>query len=50
MSFLADKYAIYVISAYLGSAVILGALIWSTVAASRRARRELEDLERERGR
>lgn len=50
MSFLGDKYAVYVIVAYLASAAILGALIWSSVAASRRARRELDGLERERRR
>ena len=50
MSFAADPYAAHVIAAYAASAAILGALIWSSVAASRRARRELEGLERERRR
>ena len=50
MSFLADPCAAYVAAAYLASAGVLGALIWSSVAASRRARRELEGLERERRR
>jgi heme exporter protein CcmD len=50
MTLLADKYALYVLAAYLATAAILGALIWSSVAANRRARRELAGLERERGR
>ena len=50
MSLLADPYAGYVAAAYLATAVILGALIWSSVAAGRRARRELDGLERERRR
>lgn len=45
MSFLADQYAAYVIAAYAATAMILGALIWSSVAAGRRARRELDGLE-----
>ena len=48
MSFLADKYALYVIAAYGGTALILAGLIWSTVAASARSRRELAEVERER--
>jgi heme exporter protein CcmD len=47
---LADEYALYVIAAYAATAVILGALVWSSVVASRRARRELAGLERERER
>ncbi len=50
MSLFADEYALYVLAAYTATAVILGALIWSSVAASRRARRELAELERERRR
>jgi heme exporter protein CcmD len=50
MGLFADAYASYVIAAYAGTALILGALIWSSVAASRRARRELDGLERERRR
>jgi heme exporter protein CcmD len=50
MSPVADGYALYVIAAYAATAVIIGALIWSSVAASRRARRELDGLERERRR
>ena len=50
MSFLADKYAVYVIAAYGATAVILGWLLISTLAANARARRELDEAERERGR
>jgi heme exporter protein CcmD len=50
MTLFADPYAPYVIAAYAATALILGALIWSSVAASRRARRELDGLERERRR
>ena len=50
MSFLADPYAGHVVAAYAASAAILGALIWSSIAASRRARRELDGVERERRR
>ncbi len=48
MSLFSDKYAIYVISAYLGTIVILGGMIWATLSANQRARRELERLEKER--
>ena len=50
MSFLSDPYVGYVIAAYAVSALILGALVWTSIAASRRARRELDVLERERRR
>jgi heme exporter protein CcmD len=50
MTLFADPYAAYVIAAYSATALILGALIWSSVAAARRSRRELDGLERERGR
>lgn len=50
MSLLADKYAVYVLAAYGATAAILGWLLWSTLAASARARRELAEIERERGR
>lgn len=46
MSFFADKYALYVISAYLGSIAILGWLVWSSLSANARARRELESAEK----
>ena len=48
MSVFADPYASYVAAAYAATALILGALVWASVAASRRARRDLEGLERER--
>ena len=48
MSFFADKYAVYVIAAYGSTALILGWLLWSTLAAAARARRELGEVERER--
>ena len=47
MSFLTDKYAVYVISAYGATAVILGALVWATLRDSARARRELAEAEKE---
>ncbi|MEM9784265.1 MAG: heme exporter protein CcmD [Pseudomonadota bacterium] len=45
-----DHYALYVISAYVSTALILGAVIWSSVAAGRRAKVELEEAERLGGR
>lgn len=48
MSMFADEYGLYVIAAYAAAAVILGGLIWSSVVAGRRARRDLDWLERER--
>ncbi|MEM9059534.1 MAG: heme exporter protein CcmD [Pseudomonadota bacterium] len=45
-----DQYAPYVIAAYAGTALILGGLIWQSVLAARRARQDLERLDRERGR
>ncbi|MEL7000885.1 MAG: heme exporter protein CcmD [Paracoccaceae bacterium] len=45
-----DQYAPYVIAAYAGTVVILGALIWQSIRAARRARHDLERLDRERGR
>ena len=50
MNFLADKYAIYVVAAYGATALILGWLLWTTLAANARARRELSEMEKERGR
>ena len=50
MSFLGDKYAIYVIAAYGSTALILGWLLWTTLAANAKARRDLAEMERERGR
>ncbi len=43
-----DPYAVYVIAAYGATAAILGWLVWSSLAASARARRELSEMERER--
>lgn len=43
-----DPYALYVISAYAATAIILAGLIWATIASNRKARDELEALERER--
>ncbi len=40
------EYTSYVLAAYASTALILGALIWWTVAASRRARRDLDDIDR----
>lgn len=45
-----DPYAVYVIAAYGATAAILGWLLWSTLTASARARRDLEHMERERRR
>lgn len=50
MNFAADPYGSYVLAAYAASAVVLLALIAASFTASRRARRELEGLERERRR
>ncbi len=50
MSFLADKYALYVLAAYGATALILGWLLWTTLAANAKARRELAEMERERRR
>ena len=50
MSFLSDKYAVYVIAAYAATAAILGVLLWATLRDSARARRELAEAEKERGR
>ena len=44
------RYACHVVAAYGGAAVVLGALIWATLSANRRARAALEELERERRR
>jgi heme exporter protein CcmD len=50
MSFLADKYALYVLAAYGATVLILGWLLWTTLAANAKARRELAEMERERRR
>ena len=50
MTLFGDGYAAYVITAYAATALIVGALVWSSVVASRRARRDLDGLARERRR
>lgn len=45
-----DPYAIYVISAYGATALILAGLIWVTLASNRKARADLDTLEQERKR
>ncbi len=42
-----DPYALYVLAAYGATAAILGWLVWSSLAAHRRAKRELERAEME---
>ena len=48
MSFLNDKYAVYVLVSYGATVLILGWLLWSTLDANAKARRELDDMERKR--
>jgi heme exporter protein CcmD len=50
MSFLSDKYAAYVLVSYGATALILGWLLWTTLAANAKARRDLAEMEKERGR
>jgi len=50
MSFLADTYALNVLAAYGSTALILGWLLWATLTANTRARRELAEMEKARGR
>jgi heme exporter protein CcmD len=50
MSMFGDKYAVYVLAAYGATALILGWLLWTTLAANARARRDLAEMEKERGR
>ncbi|MEM8789982.1 MAG: heme exporter protein CcmD [Pseudomonadota bacterium] len=38
-----DPHAAYVIAAYSATAVILGVIIWATLSANARARKDLED-------
>lgn len=45
-----DQYATYVIAAYAGTVLILGGIILQSVLAARRSQRDLERLDRERGR
>ena len=50
MSFLSDKYAVYVLAAYGATALIMGWLTWTTLTANAKARRDLAEMEKERGR
>jgi heme exporter protein CcmD len=50
MSFLGGQYALYVLAAYGSTALILGWLMWTTLTANARARRDLAEMEKERGR
>ena len=50
MSFLDDQYAVYVISSYAATGLILGWLLWVTLSANARARRDLEEAEKDRHR
>ena len=50
MSFLGDKYAVYVLAAYGSTALILGWLVWRSLRANARARQDLARMERERKR
>lgn len=50
MSWLGDQYAFHILVSYGSAVVLLGALIWASVAANARARRELEKADKDRGR
>lgn len=50
MSWFADQYAFHIFVSYGSTAVLLGGLIWVSVVANARARRELEEADKERGR
>ena len=50
MSFFSDKYAVYVLAAYGATTLILGWLLWTTLSANAKARRDLAEMEKERGR
>ncbi len=43
-----DQYAPYVIVAYAATALILGGIVLQSILSARKARRELEQLDRER--
>ena len=43
-----DQYAPYVIAAYAATALILGGILLQSILSARKARRELEQLDRER--
>ena len=48
MSLFSDKYAVYVLTSYGATVLILGWLLWTTLAANAKARRELNEVERKR--
>jgi heme exporter protein CcmD len=50
MTILGDEYAVYVLAAYGSMVLILGWLLWSSLRANASARRDLAEMERERGR
>lgn len=50
MILLTDKYAVYVIAAYGATVLILGWLVIATLSANAKARRDLAEAEKERGR
>ena len=50
MSWLGDKYAFHILVSYGATFLLLGGVIWATVIANARARRELEQVDRERKR
>ena len=50
MSWLGEKYAVHILISYGSALLLLGGLIWATVVSNARARRELEEADRERGR
>ena len=50
MSWLTEQYAEHVLISYGVTALVLGWLIWATVSANAKARRELDDADRERKR
>ena len=43
-----DQYAPYVISAYAATVLILGGIIVQSILSARRARRDLDQIDRER--
>ncbi len=46
MSFFSDKYALYVLAAYGATVLILGWLLWTTLTANVKARRDLAEMEK----
>ena len=44
-----DQYAAYVIAAYAATVLILGGIVVQSVLSAKHARRELDQLDRERG-